>query len=376
MEAFAADTGLTDAAREPRRYLWTDAFAVCNFLELHRQTGEQAYLDLALRLVDQVHEVLGRHHPESGREGWLSGLDDEEAKKHPTLGGLRIGKKHNERQPDEPYDAALEWDRDGQYFHYLTKWMHALNAVARETGNGLFHHWARELARVAHAAFTYVMADGDRRMYWKMSADLSRPLVLSMGQHDPLDGWLTFTELQATGLRFGEWARPSLTTEIVEMAGMCAGQRWTTTDSLGIGGLLSDAWRLTQLVSRHHLPESDRLAALMEDIDISVQGFLQQNTLNYPIEYRLAFRELGMSIGLHGLEKMVRQFDSAPESFEDVARLRDLASRLLRYSPMRGMIEAYWLDSEHQRSPGWRDHEDINRVMLATTLAPDSFLRV
>ena len=48
MRAFAANTGLvvTGGGRgvlDPRRYLWTDAFAVCNFLELHRRTGNQEY---------------------------------------------------------------------------------------------------------------------------------------------------------------------------------------------------------------------------------------------------------------------------------------------------------------------------------------------
>ena len=43
----------------PRRYLWTDAFAVCNFLELYRHTSDEKHL--SLRLVDQVHSILGRH---------------------------------------------------------------------------------------------------------------------------------------------------------------------------------------------------------------------------------------------------------------------------------------------------------------------------
>jgi hypothetical protein len=33
-------------------------------------------------------------------------------------------------------------------------------------------------------------------MYWKMSIDLSRPLVQSMGQHDSLDGFITYNQLQ------------------------------------------------------------------------------------------------------------------------------------------------------------------------------------
>jgi hypothetical protein len=105
MEGFAARSGLT-ADGEPRRYLWTDAFAVCNFLGLHRATGERRWLDLALRLVDQVHRTLGRHRPDDARQGWLSGLDERAGADHPTSGGLRIGKELPERGPGEPFDAT------------------------------------------------------------------------------------------------------------------------------------------------------------------------------------------------------------------------------------------------------------------------------
>lgn len=60
MADFADSTGLSGKTM-PRRYLWTDAFAVCDFLGLHRQTGEARYLELAVALVDQVHHILGRH---------------------------------------------------------------------------------------------------------------------------------------------------------------------------------------------------------------------------------------------------------------------------------------------------------------------------
>ena len=52
MLEFAAATGLSELSHEPRRYLWTDAFAVCNYLQLYRQTGEQRFLQFALKLVD------------------------------------------------------------------------------------------------------------------------------------------------------------------------------------------------------------------------------------------------------------------------------------------------------------------------------------
>ena len=57
MMDFAERTGLTREGR-PRRYLWTDAFAVCNFLGLARRLGDKRYTELALQLVDQVGSEL------------------------------------------------------------------------------------------------------------------------------------------------------------------------------------------------------------------------------------------------------------------------------------------------------------------------------
>ena len=59
MNNFAERTG--PASEQPRRrYLWTDAFAVCNYLGLARASGEQGYAKSALQLVNQVHYTLGR----------------------------------------------------------------------------------------------------------------------------------------------------------------------------------------------------------------------------------------------------------------------------------------------------------------------------
>jgi len=161
------------------------------------RTGDQKYRDLALDLVDQVHHTLGRYREDDPRSGWISGRGEREGERHPTIGGLRIGKAMHERGPEDPYKEILEWDRDGQYFHYLTKWMHALNRVSRVTGDPIYNRWAAELAKTAHARFTYVPSFGARkRMYWKMSIDLNRSLVPSMGQHDPLDGYITYNQLQ------------------------------------------------------------------------------------------------------------------------------------------------------------------------------------
>ena len=103
-----------DPPAEPRRYLWTDAFAVMTDLGLYEVTGDERFVERAVQLVDDVHHVLGQHRSDDVREGWLSGLDGEEAERHPTRGGLRIGKPLPERPPGAAYDALGEWDRDGQ----------------------------------------------------------------------------------------------------------------------------------------------------------------------------------------------------------------------------------------------------------------------
>jgi hypothetical protein len=252
MHSYAQRTGLT-ADHPLKRYLWTDAFAVCNYLGLARATNSSAFNDMALKLVEQVHHTLGRHRQDDRRDGWISGASPEQGELHPTLGGLRIGKSLPERGPDEPFDARLEWERDGQYFHYLTKWMHALDQLTRATGEKRYSQWARELAARAFAAFSYATSADQHpnRMVWKKSIDLTRTLVPSMGKHDPLDGYITSLQLVRTAFVLDSAeAGPSLDDEISAFANMVGGREWTTDDPLGLGGLLIDAYRWQQLLEQ------------------------------------------------------------------------------------------------------------------------------
>src|SRR5437667_570095 len=199
MSKFAVRTGLSPVALRPQRYLWTDAFAVCNFFELFARTGDQTNRRHAVHLIEQVHHVLGRYRNDDIRSGWISGLDDETGHRRPTAGGLRIGKPLRERKAGEPLDERLEWDRDGQYFHYLTKWIHALCQAGFATGNTAYPRWAIELGEAAFIGFVRRSGSGQViGLYWKMSSDLSRPLVPAMGMHDALDGFITFREAQHT----------------------------------------------------------------------------------------------------------------------------------------------------------------------------------
>jgi hypothetical protein len=375
MAAFAERTGLVGSA-SPKRYLWTDSFAVCNFLGLFVETGEPRYRDDALKLVAQVHEVLGRHRADDPRSGWISGLDEEQGKEHPTLGGLRIGKPLNERQPGDPYDDILEWEQDGQYFHYLTKWMHALNRVTQVTGEYKYNRWALELAKTAHVNFTHTLEDsGEKRMYWKMSIDLSRPLVASMGQHDALEGFITYLQLAATAA--DDLDAPSvldLGTEIAEAMRMCEKMQWATDDPLGIGGLLSDACRVAQLIVGGDLPLEGTLLELLSSAAAGVKSYLLSDPLSAPSGYRLPFRELGLAIGLRAAEKTQLIVRHHAHHFTDHSSLEMRLSNIAQYLDLHEMIENFWLQEEHQKSATWREHLDINSVMLATSLAPEGFL--
>lgn len=375
MIEFSNLTGLSSSGVMPRRYLWTDAFAVCNFLELYRQTGDEQYMQLALRLVDQVHNILGRHRDDDPRTGWITGLDEQEGKMHPTIGGLRIGKEMNERRPTDPFDEHLEWERDGQYYHYLTKWMHALNRVSQVTGDLTYNRWAIELAKTVHARFTYVPpSSGQKYMYWKMSIDLSYPLVSSMGQHDPLDGFITYCQLQATVAEDSKkTARLDLSVEIADMANICKGKSWVTDDPLGIGGLLSDAYRIVQLITNGDFEQTDLLETVLDSSLIGLKSYMRGNSLKLPVHSRLAFRELGLSIGLRAVEKLKSLIERNPGVFKKYP-LHSRIESLMRYTPFSKIIETFWLERANREAGTWKAHRDINMVTLATSLAPNGYL--
>lgn len=390
MTRFGERTGLAPERSSPTRYLWTDAFAVCNFLALARERPSLrgAYLELAGRLVRQVHRTLGYHREDDPREGPLSGLPPREADEQPTVAGLRIGNPRPERRGGEPYDVQLEPERDGQYLHYLTKWMHALNRMGTETGDAIYHRWARELAGTAHSAFVRDGAAG--RVYWKMSVDLERPLIAStpksVAQHNPLDALVTYCQLQSSPSGGG----PDLRGEIHDAALMCAGASWATDDALAIGGLLFDAGRVAQLVAldavsalngvdiatqRDDLSDvidalqpGPLLAKLLESARVGLAEFTRVGVLERPPAQRNAARELGLAIGLAALPVIA---ESRPSGRGDPAAGLE---RLPPHEPLRAEITKYWRDARHRHDT--LALRDIEQVMLSTALVPDGFVRL
>jgi len=378
MVDFAKRTCIEGEGCNPIRYLWTDAFAVCNYLELFRKTGKTHYREMALRLVSQVHHDLGKHRSDDDRSGWISGLDNKGGETHPTLGGLRIGKKNSERKKDELYDERMEWEQDGQYYHYLTKWMHALDLVSKSTGDPRYRRWALELAQTAYDRFTYATPANAKRMYWKMSIDLTYPLVTSMGQHDALDGYITYLQLNQNASQDSSMPETmQLDAAISDLYRMSQAINWESDDPLGIGGVLSDACFLAQLIVEERREDlSVTLYRLLSYALKGIEGFMRTDTLKYQARYRLAFREFGLSIGLHGIPKIKLLLDQHAGYFAEPIQIEEILDALEAYLPLCEYIENFWLEGENQKSSTWTEHLDINAVMLGTSLDPDGYLRI
>jgi hypothetical protein len=369
LERLAERTGLV-SDRTAQRYLWTDAFAVCTWLGLARATHEPRYVDLALRLIHAVHTTLGRHRSDDTRRGWLSGLGDTQARQHPTLGGLRIGKPLPEANPYDLIDPEGELNRDGQYFHYLTKWMHALDQAARATGDWRFNIWARELAVRAFDSFSYIESDtGLRRLFWKMSIDLTRAAVPSPGQHDPLDGYVTYIQLQATAtFAPADLRRPDVGEHASGLLAAIEVSHLHTDDPLGLGGLLFDAARIEQLTEVGAFRDESLAAFVLAAAASGLANYERNGGPRQPPELRLPFRELGLAVGLHGLELIAATAASR--------RLQAMTRMLERYAPLAAEIEEFWLRPSNREAPAWTAHRDINDVTLAAALAPAGLIEL
>ena len=125
-------------------------------------------------------------------------------------------------------------------------------------------------------------------VYWKMSTDL----------HDALDGFITLREARSAAKTLGTVGATGLGAAIESLALLCHQRNWTTDDPLGLGGLLFDACRLCRLPGEDALNDARLLEELMGACRNGLMAFLGGRQLSRPASHRLAFRELGLAIGL------------------------------------------------------------------------------
>jgi hypothetical protein len=95
---------------------------------------------------------------------------------------------------------------------------------------------------------------------------------------------------------------------------------------------------------------------------LGLRHYAAQPELRLPVARRLAFRELGIAIGLSVLDR--EEWRGAKKD------VRAVVDRLTRYVPLQAEIESCWLEPQHRGVDTWHAHENINDVMLATSLEP------
>lgn len=270
------------------RYLWTDAFGVLNFITLYKLTGTPLYLSHATTLATTVHEVLGRTRDQ---KNCLPGATDA----NPLGGGLRIGK-----------EDAHGSDPDGQYHHYLTLWMFALNRLAVSSGTKSWNESAISLAKAIHPHFVYNRNTSRPRMYWKMSIDLQQPLVRSEGNLDPIDGYVIYKLLQST-----DGPDSTVLEEEIRDYKMIVDSKWraySSSDPLDLGMTL---W------TSHWVADEDWGAALLQKAKSDLYELFEQGHFERNLKRRLAFREFGTALGMKcALDESEKRADELLEMWD------------------------------------------------------------
>jgi hypothetical protein len=118
------------------------------------------------------------------------------------------------------------------------------------------------------------------------------------------------------------------------------------------------------------------LEAVVHAASMGIESFENSGSLEYPADYRLAFRELGLSIGLSALESLLAVIKEDPDVFRQISFLPRRVEDLRKYMSLGKVIEQFWMDERNRKAATWIEHRDINMVMLATSLAPDRFLAI
>ena len=161
---------------------------------------------------------------------------------------------------------------------------------------------------------------------------------------------------------------------MAELLSMCHGAEWATTDPLGAGGLLVDAWRCWKLADR--APVVGRVAdRVMRDAVASFEYGRVALERQRGTAGRLAFRELGFVIGIRAAHQLLAEAERGrgptgpwpgptARQLDALSRGADLANRL----------ERFWANARHREPEAWEAHRDISEVMLATCLVPRGFL--
>ncbi|KAF4747447.1 hypothetical protein FOZ63_028520 [Perkinsus olseni] len=303
-----------------RRYLWTDAFGVLNFISLSKGFPGRSseFLGAAGKLIKTVHETLGT--PRSIELPMLTDPDRPGYYK-----GLRIGKLHARASSD----AGMKFD--GMYWHYVDKWLFALIRYHQATRSAEALDDALRLVTNVHPYFC-VPGQGVR---WKLNADMKPIAGLEEAHpnHDAETAYIIYNLLDA--LRPGQVDK-----EISDLTGpfrayLQVADQHVSNDPLGYGL----TWWTNQFL-RGPMAERER-AALVEMAPYAIDRHYAKS---------LPFRLYGALLGAR---------ISGVPSIVDACS--DFIERLIPVEMSVGCGEV--------------EHSAINKVMLAAALCPGEWTK-
>ncbi|MFZ9690919.1 MAG: hypothetical protein ACO3EP_02680 [Phycisphaerales bacterium] len=132
---------------------------------------------------------------------------------------------------------------------------------------------------------------------------------------------------------------------------------------------------MVDLIAAGEVALDSLLPRVLADAKRSLEACSIERELALPHDQRLAFRELGLAIGLRGVASMRERLERAPAMFggeEDLGWFRSHCVAIERFEGLADRIEASWASPAGQASRSWNDHLDthldIDAVMLAASL--------
>ena len=149
-----------------------------------------------------------------------------------------------------------------------------------------------------------------------------------------------------------------------------------TDDPLGIGGLLCDALRITNLADPGRAgvcqPAGDRswFSTCRPSFLYRIRIFQDPCPVPsripraWPVNRACRDRNVAGPAGKN--RHLYGNYDT----------LNQQVRAIHEYMPLREQIEGFWLEGKNREAGTWTEHREINMVMLATSLAPEGFLGI
>ena len=398
-----------EAAEAPggqRRYLWTDAFAVLNLVTDAARCGDEgdeggraAALDAALALVETTTRTLGSprapdlpmapsEYPPFTLDPVVPQTPHRANGRKPRWRGLRIGKRLAAKSSDP--GMAL----DGQYFHYVDKWLVALARLASELPEDdprrvrvateavhvvkdVHPHFIEREPFSNGPSIDAFSADRDARqetrvgapigVRWKINADASPVVGLPRARpsSDAVSGSIAYGLVDRAARAAG--VRVPIEHERGEMRRIArALSPGVSLDALGWGLQAWEAQWLARDDADADAEADGRWAEFARDVR-SRRAF-DRVVAGDPARTGLPFRAYGAYLGAR-----VSGVDDIGDAAAGLAR--DAARRELRKALAEDPFDDASKTGESGASPFSDDLTAINRVMLASALDPLAFTR-